>query len=197
MQKHGLVPETSTTLLRDVGDTGNKRWVEFCARYEPMMRAYVHGRFPSLEADEIVQLTFVELAKVLPQYIYAPDEKGRFHNYLTGILRHVALKWLRVEDRERQVKESVAEELHTTGDSEDDAYRQSLVDLALARFFADESVAARTKEIFRHVAVKGDAPESVAKAFQVERHTVDQIKSRSLEKIRGYISELEAVGDRR
>ena len=195
MQKRGLVPETSTTLLRDVGDTGNKRWVEFCARYEPMMRAYVHGRFPSLEADEIVQLTFVELAKVLPQYIYAPDEKGRFHNYLTGILRHVALKWLRVEDRERQVKESVAEELHTTGDSEDDAYRQSLVDLALARFFADESVAARTKEIFRHVAVKGDAPELVAKAFQVERHTVDQIKSRSLEKIRGYISELEAVGD--
>lgn len=195
MQKRGLVPETSTTLLRDVGDIGNKRWVEFCACYEPMMRAYVHGRFPSLEADEIVQLTFVELAKVLPQYIYAPDEKGRFHNYLTGILRHVALKWLRVEDRERQVKESVAEELHTTGDSEDDAYRQSLVDLALARFFADESVAARTKAIFRHVAVKGDAPESVAKAFQVERHTVDQIKSRSLEKIRGYISELEAVGD--
>ena len=100
-----------------------------------MMRAYVHGRFPSLEADEIVQLTFVELAKVLPQYIYAPDEKGRFHNYLTGILRHMALHRLRIEARERQIKESLSSESCGADDSEEEAYRQPLVELALARFF--------------------------------------------------------------
>jgi len=73
-----IVPETSTTLLRDIVDPRHQRWSVFVARYEPMMRTYLHERFPSLDADEIVQMTFVALAEVLPCYVYAPDEKGRF-----------------------------------------------------------------------------------------------------------------------
>lgn len=194
MSTSPIVPETSTTLLRDVADVRHARWSVFVARYEPMMRTYVRTRFPTLDADEIVQSTFVELAHVLPEYIYAPEEKGRFHNYLTGILRHKALRQLRAAKRDAALKESVAEmPSPPSADPEEDAYRQSLVDLALARFFADDSVASRTKEVFRCVAVKGEPPETVARAYRVERHAVDQIKSRSLEKVRAYIAELEAT----
>lgn len=194
MEKSPIVPETSTTLLRDVRDPHHARWVEFCARYEPMMRAFVRERFPSLDADELVQGTFVELTRILPEFVYAPEEKGRFRNYLTGILRHKALRLLREEERDSAMKESVTDELSfPPEDPEEESYRQSLVDISLSRFFADESVAARTKEVFRCVAILGEEPEKVAIAYRIERHTVDQIKSRSLERIRGYVAELEAA----
>lgn len=90
------IPTTSTTLLRDIAqDSQNARWSEFVARYRPMMEAFLRERFPSIEADDIIQETLAALCKVLPDYQYAPDEKGRFNNYLTGILRNKAIRVLR------------------------------------------------------------------------------------------------------
>ena len=62
-------------------------------------------RFPSLEADDIIQETLFALCKVLPSYRYAPDEKGHFHNYLLGVVRHKAVDAVRrnaSEDRKRK-----------------------------------------------------------------------------------------------
>ena len=65
-----MIPETSTTLLRDIASSAaNARWGEFCARYEPMMRGYLRERFPYVEADDVVQETLVALAGALPDYI--------------------------------------------------------------------------------------------------------------------------------
>ena len=49
---------------------------------------------------DIIQETLVAPCRALPSYRYAPDEKGHFHNYLTGILRNKALRQLR-KDRQR------------------------------------------------------------------------------------------------
>ena len=85
------IPTTSTTLLRDIAqDSQHVRWNEFVARYRPMMEAFMHERFPSLDADDIIQETLVALCGILPNYAYDPDEKGHFRNYLTGILRNKA-----------------------------------------------------------------------------------------------------------
>ena len=54
-------------------------------------------RFPSIDADDVIQETFIALCKVLPSYSYEPDEKGHFRNYLTGILRNKAMRTLRKE----------------------------------------------------------------------------------------------------
>ena len=86
-----MIPETSTTLLRNIADADNARWPEFVSRYRPMMAAYLAAHFPALDADDMIQETFVALFNVLPRYRYAPDETGRFRNYLTGILRRRAL----------------------------------------------------------------------------------------------------------
>ena len=86
------VPDTSTTLLRDVaGSMDNPRWGEFVARYRPVLEAFMFERFPSLDAGELIQETFIAIARVLPNYRYVPEEKGHFHNFLTGILHHKAL----------------------------------------------------------------------------------------------------------
>ena len=102
------IPTTSTTLLRDIAqDAQNVRWGEFVARYRPMMEAFMRERFHSLEADDIIQETLVALCRVLPSYRYAPDEKGHFRNFLTGILRNKALRQLR---KERQPQDGLFSE---------------------------------------------------------------------------------------
>ena len=85
------IPETSTTLLRDLAqDSRHARWGEFVSRYRPMMEAYMRTHFPAVDADDAIQETLIALIKVFPVYRYSPDETGAFHNYLTGILRRRA-----------------------------------------------------------------------------------------------------------
>ena len=49
-------------------------------RYRPMMEAFMRERFPSLEADDIIQETLVALCRVLPSYRYAPVPFRRFNH---------------------------------------------------------------------------------------------------------------------
>ena len=190
------VPTTSTTLLRDIAkDSQHVRWDEFVARYRPMMEAFMRERFPAVEADDVIQETFAALCKVLPNYRYAPDEKGHFHNYLTGILRNKALRQLR---KDCQRADFGAELYHTeTGvspvDLDDRSYREAVFEIALRQFLADESVADRTKRIFERTAINGESPESVASSFKMTRHAVDQAKSRAMARLREIVKELESV----
>ena len=188
------IPTTSTTLLRDIAqDSQHARWGEFVARYRPMMEVFMRERFPSVEADDIIQETLMALCKILPSYRYAPDEKGHFRNYLTGILRNKALRQLR-KDRQRA---GFAAELHQaeTGvppvDRDEQSYRESLFELALRQFRADESIADRTKRIFERVAINGESPEAVAASFKMKRHAVDQAKSRAMDRLREIVKDLE------
>ena len=90
---NSLVPSTSTTLLRQLAaDSQHVRWSEFVSRYQPMMMEYLRVHFPGFEAEDIVSETLIALVDVLKNYRYAPDEAGNFHNYLTGILKHKALR---------------------------------------------------------------------------------------------------------
>ena len=179
-------PETSTTLLRDLAACAeNARWAEFVTRYRPMMDAYMRERFPSVEADEAIAETLIALVDVFRSYCYDPEETGRFHNYLTGVLRHKALRLCRQAERERGLRERAAAEPRVTPDDpEEENYRKSLLDIAVRQFFKDETIAPRTKEIFRRTAIKGESPEAVAKSFLMERHAVDQVKSRSIANLR-------------
>ena len=110
------IPTTSTTLLRDVAsDSQHARWTEFATRYRPMMEAYLRERFPSADADDVIQETLVAVWAALPSYRYAPDEKGHFHNYLTGILRNKALRQLGANRRQAEIAEKVREGVPSDG----------------------------------------------------------------------------------
>ena len=188
-----MTPSTSTTLLRDIAnDSQHVRWDEFVARYRPMMEAFLRERFPSVEVDDIIQETFVVLCRVLPSYRYAPDEKGHFRNYLTGILRNKALRQLRNEKRQAELAEMAGE---SCAAEDDKSWREAVFEIALRRFLADESVADRTKRIFERTAINGESPEVVAAAFKMTRHAVDQAKSRAMARLREIVKRLESVGN--
>jgi len=196
-----FIPQTSTTLLKDLAcDTQHARWGEFVARYRPMMESYMFERFPSVDADDVIQETLVALIKIFPVYHYVPSEKGSFHNYLTGILRHKALKMISRETLRASLHEAYASEPSPQEPAEDAAYkswRDSVFEIALQQYMADETVNERTKQIFSRIAINGEKPESVAKAFGIERNAVDQIKSRSMTRLRELVKALEQVDDER
>ena len=152
--------------------------------------------FPSVEADEAIAEALIALIDVFGNYRYDPEETGRFHNYLTGILRHKALRLCKQAERERSLRKRAAEEQKVPSDDpEEENYRKSLFDIAVRQFFADESIAPRTKEIFRRTAIRGESPETVSKSFMMDRHAVDQLKSRSVAKLRKLVEALEKADD--
>ena len=191
------VPETSTTLLRNVRDAEHPRWPEFVAKYRPMMEAYLNAHFPTLEADDIIQETFAALCAILPGYIYDPDEKGHFRNYLTGILRNKARRALRNINRQTEIKDMAGVGAMAAPQSvvqdDDQSWREAVFEIALRRFLSDETIADRTKRIFERAALNGESPESIAASFKMTRHAVDQAKSRAMARLRELVKELESV----
>ena len=192
------IPTTSTTLISNIAqDAQNVRWGEFVARYRPMMEAFMREHFPSLDADDVIQETLIELIRVFPVYHYSPKEKGHFHNYLTGILRNKALRQSLRDNRRHANMRKFANEMQIEADanSPSDGYvsQRDIFEIALRQLLADDSVHARTREVFRRVAVNGDSPEAVASDFGITRNTVDQMKSRMMTRLKEFVSALEKV----
>ena len=95
------VPKTSVSLLKDLAcGTESARWAEFVRMYEEPMRSFLAARFPSVEADDVLQETMIALMRVMPGYHYTPDSGGHFRNYLAGILKHKAEDAIRRRERE-------------------------------------------------------------------------------------------------
>ena len=202
-----MIPETSTTLLRNVRDADHSRWPEFVAKYRPMMEAYLKAHFPTLEADDVIQETFAALCGILPGYIYDPDEKGHFRNYLTGILRNKALRQFGANRRYAEIAEKVREGVSSDGragtprtplgtmSDEEQSWRETLVEIALRQLMNDETIQSRTRQVFLRVAVNGEKPDDVAAAFGINRNAVDQIKNRMMPRLQKIVADLEKAGN--
>ena len=213
------IPTTSTTLLRDLAqDSQHARWGEFVARYRPMMEAYLRERFPHVDVDDAVQETLIALIKSMPVYRYVPEETGHFHSYLTGILRHKALRQVRSDRQRAKIAEMFRNGESTLGwarspsapygtgregmarspsapqsemPSDEQSWREALMEIALQQLLADESVHARTREVFRRVAVNGEKPEDVCSSLGITRNAVDQMKSRMTLRLKELVRALE------
>ena len=192
------IPTTSTTLLRDIAqDSQHARWSEFVARYRPMMEAFLRERFPFVEADDIIQETLVALVETLPVYHYSPEEKGAFHNYLTGILRNKARRQIGRDSRhlatERAYVDEKVVESGSRSLSDEEASRRDIFEIALRQLLTDETVYARTREVFRRVAVNGENAETVASELGITRNAVYQMKDRMMTRLRELVAALEKV----
>lgn len=191
------IPETSTTLLRDVADTQSARWAVFHSRYEPMMRSYLRVRFPTVDADDVLQETFVALAKLLPDYRYEPARKGSFHNFLTGVVRNKALCALDSRNRKLSVEERMKIEVAADGKSPHEQtyeeWREEIFEVAFQQLLSDSSIHDRTKQAFVRVAIGGESPEAVAESLGVPRNTVNKMKSRMLVNLRTLIEKLKQI----
>jgi len=193
-------PVTSITLLKGLASgTDNARWAEFLRIYEQPMRSFLQSRFPSVDADDAIQETMVALMRRMPDYHYTPDSNGHFHNYLTGILKHKAEDALRREARESGKRNRLAgqEDPHPSRNSanmleEPEDWKLAAMNAALEQLLSDESINARAREVFRHVALMHEPPAEVAAAFGLARANVDQIKRRMVQRLSALVSSMTA-----
>ena len=185
---------TSITLLKSLASgTDNARWAEFFRIYEEPMRSFLSARFPSVDADDAIQETMVALMRRMPDYHYTPDSNGHFHNYLTGILKHKAEDALRREARESGKRDRLKERGAADAPREDpDDWKLAAMNAALEQLLSDESINARTREVFRHVALMHEPPAEVAAAFGLSRANVDQIKRRMVQRLSVLVSSMTA-----
>ena len=210
------IPATSTTLLRDLAnDSQHARWAEFVTRYRLMMEAFMRERFPSLDADDVIQETLIAVCTALPSYRYVPEEKGYFHNYLTGILRNKALRQLHKEQRQAEIADEMR---RSRGDApqcmanggrarspsvsqgviqgdDEQSWRVTLVEIALQQLMSDESIQSRTRQVFLRVVVNGEKPEAVAAAFGITCNGVYLIKNRMMPRLQKIVAALEKAGN--
>ena len=189
-------PTTSTTLLKELGaDAQSPRWSELVARYRPALEGFLAARFPShaSESEDLLQETFLTLARRLPGYVHAPDEKGHFRNYLAGILRFKAADEIRRHLREEGAIAGAAERAAAAADPTEEElreWRHAAYEVALEQYLSDPSVQERTKQVFLRVALGGERPEAVAAAYGIDRNAVDQIRARATRKLRALAEEL-------
>ena len=183
-------PTTSITLLKAIASGAeNVRWTEFVHRYDGLMRDFLRQRFPTVEADDVIQNVLVALTKALPGYNYTTDEKGHFHNYLLGVVKHKAIDAVRRNASESEMrKEFASTNVLADQQADEPKWREDLMHAALDQLMANASIAPRNREIFRHVALMGEPPERVAAGFGVSRGNVDVIKKRMVDRLQSLVS---------
>ena len=76
-------------------------------------------------------------------------------------------------------------------ETDEAAWRESLLEIALQQLLADSTIQERTRLVFTRVAVNGEKPEDVAAAFGIARNAVDQIKSRLMARLKELVAALE------
>ena len=182
------IPTTSVTLLKALAsETASARWTEFFRRYEGPMRTFLASRYPSVEADDVMQETLIALTRRMPGYHYTPDRNGHFRNYLMGIVKHkaedVIRRQMREHDRAGRLKRH-----SDVPDEPADEWKFAAMNAALEQLLSDSSVNARTREVFRHVAVMHETPESVAAQFGLTVNNVYQIRSRLVNRLAKFVS---------
>lgn len=197
------IPQTSVTLLKDLsGDATSVRWTEFYNKYAGGLRAFLQAHYPAIEADDVIQETFVALVKCLPRYQYVPDVYGHFHNYLIGIAKHKAEDACRRQAAHAALKSKLEDEgaeqtppLRQADDDAEAAWRNAAKEAALEQLLADNSIALITREVFRHVALMHEPPVKVASQFGITRNNVDQIKARLIARLKDLVTGMTAARD--
>ena len=215
----GKPPVTSLSLLKAISNSADSvRWTEFCLKYESVMRDFLRARYPSIDPDDAMQETLLALMKALPGYQYTPDTKGRFRNYLTGILAHKAADLLARNVRQAKIRRSLEEEAKSglkmtcevKGDAksafsdmraeegglpypsrdEEESWKITVMEAAMEQLLADRRVSSLSREVFRHIALLHEKPEEVAAKFGITRNYADQIKKRMIGKLAGLVKSM-------
>lgn len=191
----GPAPDTSTTLLDALGAAGAppEAWARFARIYLPVARVYLailrrSGPWLNPAWDEdIAQEALVELARLLPERRW-DRSRGRFRDFLFGVVRNKALAFARRERLAARAPEALAaaEPVLRKGEAEAEreALRRELWHALVDRVFAGERMSERSKEMFLRL-VEEDVPAAtLAAEYGTTPNALYRLKSRTTAKIR-------------
>lgn len=192
----GPVPDTTTTLLEKLAATGTPEveWARFARLYDPVCRYYLailRKGWTSLRRDwddDIVQEAFLALVKALPGRKW-DRSRGRFRDFLFGVVRNKALAFARREGRMEKVSKEAAEDVAALADdgaaeAERESLRRELWRMLLDRVFAAGRLSETSKEMFRRL-VEEDIPvETLANEYGTTPNAIYRLKNRMTNKLR-------------
>jgi RNA polymerase sigma factor (sigma-70 family) len=94
------VSKTRTSQLRAIRDWKNHRaWVEVKQKYDPLLRSYCKSlRLDGQTADEICQLTWIEVAGRIERFVY--DPKKSFRAWLRTVCTNKARDYFKKAKRD-------------------------------------------------------------------------------------------------
>ncbi len=192
-------PTTNQSLLAALcEDSDSPRLDEFARLYEPVLRRYasyaivrLRGDLCDADRDDLAQEAFLAVTNTLQGFRYDPS-KGRFRNYLAGIIRHLALRSLKRSSVMRQVGPAALEAIAVDtaqGDASDDEKEMmfSAWSIAYAIVVAKRTSTPNTLAVFQSHVLDGVPAEEVAAAFKLTANAVYQIKDRIVRAVRAEI----------
>ena len=185
-------PATSPTLLRAIAaDPESPRWNDFARLYGPVVRRCLArtgaaGRpLGAADRDDLVQETFLAVARALPGFRYDPA-RGRFRGYLATVVRNLVLRRRREEAARPEVAVAETGELKAAP-ATTDAERELMLEcwtLALARVLREHAFTPNAKAVFRAHVLDDRPAADVAAEFRMRPNAVYQVKDRVLRAVR-------------
>lgn len=167
-------------------------WTRFALRYRGPLPDFAEARgWPQVDAESAVQETLRIVATSLPSY---RPEKGRFRDWLLGILRNRLKMALRSENnRLRREHTYMADWKSRLNIPESDAalWRRVILRHAVRQLLDEPSVAGRTRAVFTDYVLRGRPAAEVADAYGLTLNAVYQIRTRLISRLRKLVSAMQ------
>lgn len=196
-----ITTDTSTTLLEALArETDDGAWERFCARYEPMILAFI-GRTGLQENDarDAAQETMMTFLTAYREGKY-DRTKGRLRSWLQGIaFRKAKEANRRLAKREVQLAEQTGMTSpldQIPGDDQlerwmDEAWEQAIVAECLTE--VQKHVEETTFEAFRLYAIEDWSADRVAEKLGITKNAVYISKNRVLSRLRQVRQEISQI----
>lgn len=192
MSRHS--PTTNRSLVLRLCDrTDADARLRFTQRYRLPLLEFAQSRgFHTIDLEGAVHETLIRALTALPQGLYDPS-KGRFRDWLLGILKNQLRQAIRAEAsrhrRERRYATDIEPDLHATP-SDAALWRKACLRQALRILFQDPTLQGRTLAVFRDYSLRGLPVRDVAEAYGLTPNAVHQIRSRLTIRLRAIVRAL-------
>ena len=189
---------TRSSVIRAVADTENAAaWNRLFDLYAGFVYSIARRKgLNDADADDIVQMVFVDLARNLPSFKY-DQEKGRFRSYLAALVKWRVIDRLKAVRRDADLKADFMEEVKAIGPGDDEfadrEWKAVAMDNALRRI--KSSVRPEHYAAFVASTVEGQDTETVMRLYNLSRDNLYQIRKRLSERLRKVMSEVLAEMD--
>ena len=178
---------TDPNLLADIKKGDNAAWNLFAKKYGPLI--WLRGSDYHLTPDEQEQLTqnvLVSFFKAQGSFVYAP-EKGRFRDYLRGIIKNCIFQLLRARKKAGNIEEIGDKTAFDENDEEarkkreDEEWMAHVYSQAIAEL--RRTVKPRKLQSFKMCRLQNIRPEEVARFQKVSLATVYNDCSEIMDKL--------------
>lgn len=178
-----ILPTRLSLLERARRRNEDRPWEELLDYYAPFItKILVHMGFKGADLDDAHQQVALNLWKGLQGY-RSGGERAPFRNWLSKLIRHAAIDWIRSQRRHRDMRVIYDEDEINGLDPHDPEienlieleWQQHLVRLAMAHL--KEVFSGKALEVFLR-ALEGESAETIARELDLRKESVYVLKTR-------------------